>query len=148
MDNDLRLEVVDLPRLVGSPYYGFAVQAHAALLDSGAVDPSDVLVHPEDGAIVAQIEVGGTKYMAGIVVYSVGPSSLSIGLAYVQPDLRRRGIYRHMLEAVVKIAERLGDARVTARVGISNAEFGRAAVATGMRVASQVYEMWVGPEAS
>lgn len=135
--SDVRLETTDVPHLGGTPYLGFAVLAHAALVEQGLVDPRDALVDPADGAVVARVESGPV----GIFTYRYFPANrcLCVALAYVLPDWRRRRVFGHAFAELVRVAGERGATRIEAGTLASNSAFARAAVGVGMRLTHHVY---------
>ena len=139
INDEVKLETFVVPQLGGTPYYGFAVQVHAALLDAGQSTPHDPMVEPGDSAIVARVgdqTVGMISYRAYI------PNrSLLVCLAFVLPDWRRRGIFGHMFAGVIKAAERAGCPRIQAVSMVNNVAFNKVAAASGVRAVATVYQM-------
>lgn len=142
--SDLRLETVDVPRIGGTPFHGFAIQVHAALLDAGLCDPRDSLIWHTDGAVVSRVG----EQLVGAITYHYYEESKSLWAtaAYVLPDWRRRGIFGLMFEELVKVAERRGAGRIEAGSLVSNAIFNKVAVASGMAVVGYTYSMDVVAE--
>lgn len=135
MINDtLPLETFEVTRLGGTPFHGFAIQAHAMLLSEGLCDPSEALFHGNNSAIVARIH----GEAIGIVVFSMRHIT-RISLAYVLPDYRRRGVFRRMLDEVGIVTQREGLTRITASASVGNVAFNKAAVGCGLKVVDQVY---------
>ena len=135
---DLAIETAEIPLIGGTTYAGFAVRAHAALLESAQADDCEVLVHAQQSAIVARLATGEP---IGILTFNKQEQSNSIFvfIAFVVPDFRRRGVFRLMNEELVKSAERLGASRIEMVSSVGNASFNLVATASGYRVVAQVY---------
>ena len=137
MSDTLPLTLIRVQQLGGSPYAGFAVQAHAALLDEGLSDPSMTMVGWDTNAIVAR--VGRDEQMAvGIITYSYLNycARLDIGVGFVVPDFRRRGVYRAMWDEIVLEAQRLKATKILGTTYIKNDRMVKVAVALGRRAES------------
>jgi len=140
MIDQVVVETCEVAQLVGTPYCGFAIQAHAALVSEGLVERDELLVGGGACAIVARL-AGGEAI--GIMVFDdlVDARSLHIRLVFVVPDFRRRGVCRLMHDELVKAAERRGATRIEARSLVGNAAYGRVAVALGHRATAQIYRL-------
>ena len=139
--SDLRVETVTLPQLGGSPFFGFAVRAHAELLESGFADPCAPLLYHSTRAVVATVQ----DEPIGVIAYNHAPHdrSLNVALGFVLADYRRRRVYRGLWEEVVKEARRLDCGRIYGVVSSKNSGMLRVAAALGRRVESVnvVYEV-------
>jgi GNAT superfamily N-acetyltransferase len=135
---DITIETVVVPRIGGTPYAGFAIRAHAALIEEGLSSPDEALVANHHSAVVARLATGEA---VGVVTFSAIETNNTIfaWLAFVVPDFRRRGVYRLMHEELVKAAERLGAVGIEAISVAGNVAFNRTATSSGMRVVAQVY---------
>ena len=136
MSDQIALNVRYLKQLGGTPYLGFAVQAHAALLDEGLADPTTAMVGWGTSAMVAH--VGRDMLACGIITFNHAEwdNRFDIGVGYVMPDYRRRGIYRLMWDELVLEAQRLKVARIYSAVKISNASMMKVATALGRHAES------------
>jgi GNAT superfamily N-acetyltransferase len=143
-DPTVRLETVVVHHLGGTPFHGFAVQVHAALLAAGLCDPRDPLVYPGDGAILARVG----EDLVGVITYRYYEDAMSLRAcaAYVLPDWRRRGVFRLMHEELVRVAAGRRAGRIEARSLATNAAFRAAACASGMVALSTLYAMDVSPQ--
>jgi GNAT superfamily N-acetyltransferase len=139
-EGDLRLETVNVPRMGGTPVYGVAVTALAALIEVQQFDPTQPAFLVSDSAIVARVSLGDSDHVVGIITYSVDPIyGASIGVAFVHPEYRRRGILRHMLEELVRA---IGEGvRVRTTLTLQNVHAAKALVGAGFRVVANVYEI-------
>lgn len=136
---DLVVETAEIPHLGGTPYAGFAVRAHAALIEEGLSDPRDVLVWPMQSAIVARLSV---EEPIGILTFDEDRLDiLHIYIAFVTPDFHRRGVFRLMHDELVKTAERLGATRIEFATSPGNTAMARTAAATGFRLVTHGYRM-------
>lgn len=136
-----KLEVVVVPRLGGTPYYGFAVRAHATMLSMGQAEPGNELFTGESAAVVAKVHCGDEAYAIGVLTFSgTADGSLFVGLAYVDPDYRGRGVYRSMVDELHKAAERAGASKIVAATWVGNPAGDKAIVALGFRMVGHYYE--------
>ena len=137
MSDELKLKTFEVPKLLGTPYYGFAIQAHADLIGSNIVEQSDVLIRESSSTIVAQIEIADSWETIGAIVYQKTTGDIS--MAYVLSDFRRRGVYRYMLYELIKAAERDKLSRLSFVVPAGMSNFGKIAMATDFRAKSLVF---------
>jgi hypothetical protein len=136
VSDQLPLKILRVPQLGGTPFAGFAVQVNAALLDEGFADPFVSMVGWDTAAVVALS--GRDLTPAGIITYadSKWRKCFDVGMGYVLPDWRRRGIYRAMWDELVLAAQEQKVARIYGAIMVSNAPMLKVAVALGRRVES------------
>lgn len=137
---DIQIETAEVPHIGGTSYAGFAVRAHASMIEEGQSDSRDVMVVAQQSAIIARIASGET---IGILTFlpSEASNTIFLYLAYVVPDYRRRGVFRLMHDELVKAAERRGVAAIESVSMISNTVYRAAVVSAGSRVVAQVHRM-------
>src|ERR1700761_1892708 len=104
MNDSLPLEIFEVPHLAGSPFHGFAIQAHAVMLAEGLCDPHEALVREDDSAVIARVH----GEVVGIATFSQWRPHTCLHLAWVLPDYRRRGIFRQMFEQLIRASENEG----------------------------------------
>lgn len=137
---DLAVETAEIPYLGGTPYAGFAVRAHAALIEEGLSEPHEVMVYNDQSAIVARLATGEP---IGIVTFTKvdATNSFFIRIGFVVPDFRRRGVFRLMQDELFITAERRGVTRIEFASMIGNTVMNRVATSVGYHVRAQVYRM-------
>ena len=137
--SEIPIETSEIHHIGGTPYAGFAVRAHAALIEDGLSDPADILVDAQHRAIVARVG----EEPVGILTFieDTRLNSVFVCVAFVVPDYRRRRIFGLMYEELIKAAERLGASRIEAITATNNVVFPRAADRVGMRRAGSLYRM-------
>lgn len=147
MTDQIPLKLIRVPQLGGTPFLGLAVQVHAALIEEGFADPTAQMVNWDTRAVVALS--GRELTPAGIITYSAMEwiKCFDIGLGYVLPDWRRRGIYRQMWDELVAVAQEQKIAKIYGAISINNAPMLKVSVALGRRVKSQTVVFDVGAAA-
>ncbi len=144
MSDQIPLKILRVPQLGGTPFLGLAVQVHAALLEEGFADPEAPMVSWDTSAVVALS--GHELTSAGIITYveMKWRNCFDIGMGYVLPDWRRRGIYRHMWDELVLVAQDKNVCKIYGAIKITNAPMLKVAIALGRRVESQTVVLDVG----
>ena len=136
MSDQIPLKILRVPQLGGTPFAGFAVEVNAALLEEGFADFSVSMVGWDTCAVVALS--GREQTPTGIITYadSKWHGCFDIGMGYVLPDWRRRGIYRQMWDELVLTAQEQKVSRIYGAIMVNNAPMLKVAVALGRRIES------------
>src|SRR5436190_20228823 len=104
-------EIVVVDQLGGTPYLGYAIQAHAALVRDGDSVSHVQMVGWDNKAVVALLE----GKVVGIITYadSKHVKEWNILIGFVDPDRRKEGIYKQMWAKLVQQARLKDVYRIT-----------------------------------
>lgn len=132
----MELETTLVHRIEHTRYRDFMFSAMAELANYSMTDPlSGWIPH---SAVVASVEAGPVGIMA--FRYDEG-YRIVVDLAYVVPDYRRRGIFGHIYNELVKFCERAKRPVIEFEVPIQNAKFGEMLVGVGASLVTQRYRI-------
>jgi GNAT superfamily N-acetyltransferase len=135
MSDRIPMKIARVQALGGTPFLGFAIRVHAAMLEEGWADATTAMVYHNTRAVVATLEIGEP---VGIMTYDYAEHTrnVNVGLGYVIADYRRRGIYKMMWSVLCEEARALGAARVFSAVHAKNVAMLKVCSALDRRVES------------
>jgi ribosomal-protein-alanine N-acetyltransferase len=76
--------------------------------------------HPETAVIVAEVELGGVRFIGGFAAMDFGEDKATLSLLAVHPNLRRRGIGGNLVQWLHKSASVAGCQHIELQVRASN----------------------------
>lgn len=137
IDSRIQLETGIIDILSQNPdWCNYALIGYVDALQLNLTDArGSFSAHLNDSAVVAQID----NRPCGILVFGSNPYAIGVRFAYVNPNYRRRGIFRYMYEELIKWCERVQAKTIEFESPIQNTDFSKVLVACGANIVSQCY---------